>query len=69
MTPEEEAYAEALRRILKAKGRGAVRLDLSGFPLNRLPRELSALTSLQSLDLSGCEPQNRFWTLRSGTSA
>jgi Leucine-rich repeat (LRR) protein len=55
MTPEEEAYAEALRRILKAKGRGAVRLDLSGLPLNRLPRELSAITALQSLDLSYCK--------------
>jgi hypothetical protein len=54
MTPEE-AYAEALRRIREAEETGAVALDLSRLELNRLPRELGRLTSLRSLDLSGCE--------------
>ena len=53
MTPEE-AYEEALRRIREAEETGAVELDLSGLTLNRLPRELGRLASLQSLDLSGC---------------
>jgi Leucine Rich repeats (2 copies) len=53
MTPEEEAYAEALRRIRKAQETGADALDLSKLPaLNRLPQELVDLTKLQSLDLS-----------------
>jgi len=30
MTPEEEAYEEALRRIRKAEETGAVELDLGG---------------------------------------
>jgi hypothetical protein len=54
MTPEE-AYAEALRRIREAEETGAVALDLSRLELNRLPRELGRLPSLQSLDLYGCE--------------
>jgi internalin A len=63
MTPEE-AYEEALRRILKAERTKAVELDLSGWKdgkhtgletLTRLPPELERLTSLQSLDLVGCE--------------
>ena len=62
MTPEE-AYEEALRRIREAERTGAVELDLSGLKdgknsgletLNRLPHELGRLTSLKSLDLSGC---------------
>ncbi|SRR6266481_6658077 len=53
MTPEE-AYEEALSRILKAKATGAVKLDLSRLVLFRLPRELARLTSLQSLNLSEC---------------
>jgi hypothetical protein len=64
MTPEE-AYDEALRRIREAERTGALELDLSGWDqtaleytglgtLNRLPRELERLTSLQSLDLSWC---------------
>ena len=53
MTPEE-AYEEALRRIREAKETGAVRLDFTGFLLDRLPRELGHLTSLRSLDLSFC---------------
>jgi Leucine-rich repeat (LRR) protein len=53
MTPEEEAYAEALRRIRKAQETGADALDLSKLPaLNRLPQELVDLTKLQSLNLS-----------------
>jgi hypothetical protein len=52
MTPEEEAYEEALRRIRKAEETGAVELDLGGLDsLNRLPPELERLTSLQSLYL------------------
>jgi internalin A len=54
--PPEKAYAEALRRILKAKETGASDLNLSHLDsLNQLPRELARLTSLQSLDLSFCE--------------
>jgi hypothetical protein len=63
MTPEDESYAEALRRIRKAEKTGAVELDLSGWKntftelatLNRVPPELARLTWLQSLDLSWCE--------------
>jgi hypothetical protein len=55
MTPEEEAYEEALRRIREAEEAGAVELSLGGLEINRLPQELEHLTSLQSLDLSGCE--------------
>ena len=54
MTPEE-AYEEARRRIRKSEETGAVELDLYGLALNRLPRELAGLTSLQSLKLSWCE--------------
>jgi hypothetical protein len=54
MTPEE-AYEEALRRIRKAEETGAVELSLGGLEINRLPQELEHLTSLKSLDLSGCE--------------
>ena len=68
MTPEEEAYEEALRRIREAERTGALELDLSGQKkgetgtledtgletLNRFPPELERLTSLQTLNLSGC---------------
>jgi len=55
MTPEEEAYDEALRRIREAEETGALELDLSElFELNRLPPELERLTSLQSLNLNSC---------------
>jgi hypothetical protein len=59
MTPEE-AYKEALHRIRVAEENGAVELDISGWKngkytgvetLNRLPKELARLTSLQALDL------------------
>jgi|HubBroStandDraft_3_1064219.scaffolds.fasta_scaffold307884_1 hypothetical protein len=49
MTPEE-----ALRRIREAERTGGLELDLSGLELNRLPRELGRLTSLQSLNLADC---------------
>jgi hypothetical protein len=55
MTPEEEAYEGALRRIREAEEAGAVELSLGGLEINRLPQELEHLTSLKSLDLSGCE--------------
>jgi internalin A len=64
MIPEEEAYAEALRRIRVAERTGALELDLSGWEegsytefatLTRLPQELERLTSLQSLNLSWCD--------------
>ena len=58
MTPEEKAYKEALRRIRKEET-GAVELDLSGLGLNRLPRELTCLTSLQSLNISWCRELSR----------
>jgi internalin A len=55
MTPAEEAYEEALRRIRQAKDTGAIELDLSGLEtLNQLPPELERLTLLRSLDLSRC---------------
>jgi internalin A len=65
MTPEEEAYEEALRRICEAEKTVDVELDLSGwnktakkfnelYKLNRLPPELGRLTKIQSLDLSWC---------------
>jgi hypothetical protein len=40
MTPEEEAYEEALRRIREAEETAAVELNLSFSGLNRLPPEL-----------------------------
>jgi hypothetical protein len=54
MTPEE-AYEEALRRILKAEQHRAVKLDLSRLTLNRFPREVARVTSLQALDIFRCE--------------
>ena len=56
MTPEEEAYEEALRRIREAEETGALELDLWPSDLTRLPPELKRLTSLQSLKLGSCEP-------------
>ena len=68
----EEAYEEALRRIRQAKETGALELDLSGLALNRLPRELARLTSLQSPNLAECwqlsgnlSPLARLTSLRS----
>jgi hypothetical protein len=66
MTPEEEAYEEALRRIQEAEETGALELDLSGglqygrevkilTLLNRFPPALARLTSLLFLNVSGCE--------------
>jgi internalin A len=63
MTPEEQAYEEALRRIREAEETGALTLDLRGWKegkdtgletLNRVPPELASLASLRSLDLSRC---------------
>jgi internalin A len=56
MSPKEEAYAEALRRIREAEDTGAMSLDLSALLyLEQLPRELERLTLLQKLDLSWCK--------------
>jgi Leucine-rich repeat (LRR) protein len=56
MTPEEAyAYEKALRRIREAEETGALKLDLSELELNRLPPELTRLTSLQALDLARCK--------------
>src|SRR6516162_6059619 len=57
MTPEEEhVYQVALRRIQEAEKNKSVELDLSNLSdLTRFPSELAGLTSLQSLNLSGCE--------------
>ena len=47
MTPEEEAYEEALRRIREAEETRTVYVDLSELSeLTRLPPELERLTSL-----------------------
>jgi internalin A len=55
MSPEEAAYAEALRRIREAEDTGATSLDFSGLDsLHQLPRELEHLTSLRTLNLSQC---------------
>ena|SRR6266481_451431 len=54
MTPEEENYEEAKRRIQEAEDNKSVELDLSKLSrLTRFPPELAALTSLQSA-LVGC---------------
>ena len=54
-TPDK-AYEEALRRIRVMEKTGGVELNLRGLEiLNRLPLDLARLTSLQSLDLRGCE--------------
>ena len=54
-TPDK-AYEEALRRIRVKEKTGGVELNLRGLEiLNRLPLDLARLTSLQSLDLRGCE--------------
>jgi hypothetical protein len=57
MTPEEERdYQEALRRIHDAEENKSVELVLSGLSsLTSFPPELAGLTSLQWLNLSGCE--------------
>src|ERR1700761_960379 len=63
MTPDE-AYEEALRRVREAEETRAVELGLGGWKgdkytglqkLSRLPPELERLTSLESLNLFGCE--------------
>jgi hypothetical protein len=49
MTPEEENYEEAKRRIQEAEDNKSVELDLSKLSrLTRFPPELAALSSLQS---------------------
>lgn len=74
MTPEEEAYEKALRRIREAEDAGALELDLRGAkegetgawevtefePLNRLPPELERLTS-QSLILYALRLDGQNW--------
>src|SRR5260221_14116493 len=53
MSREEEAYAEALRRIREAERTRTLSLDLSQLEfLNQVPRELERLTWLRRLDLS-----------------
>jgi hypothetical protein len=77
MTPEEEAYEEALRRIREAEKTGALELDLSGWKdggytgletLTRLPPELGRLTSLQSLNLRACVQLSDLFSLAGLTS-
>jgi internalin A len=69
MSPGELAYAEARRRIQKAEETGAVVLSLGGlWWLDRLPRELERLTSLQQLDLSECSQLSDFSLLANLTS-
>ncbi|MBV8278826.1 MAG: hypothetical protein JO170_26695 [Verrucomicrobia bacterium] len=56
MTPQEQAYAEALRRVDEAKATGATSLDLSSLDFfSGDLRSLGELKSFQSLDLSGCK--------------
>jgi internalin A len=55
MSQEEEANAEALRRIQEAENTGITPLDLSGlYSLYQLFLELNRLKSLQTLNLSEC---------------
>ena len=49
--PEDEAYAEALKRIEKARKARETRLDLSKLGLETLPPEIGQLSSLQRLVL------------------
>jgi hypothetical protein len=62
MSPEKEAYEEALRRIRKTEETGAVELDHTNetavdrntlAALRPLPPELARLTSLQRLTSPG----------------
>ncbi|SAL49924.1 Internalin-A precursor [Caballeronia terrestris] len=55
METEHDDYHEALQRIQQALATGATEVSLAGLDLERLPRELAALTGLQNLKLSGCE--------------
>ena len=48
---EDQAYAEALKRIEKARKTRATALILVGLKLKTLPPEIGQLSSLQSLDL------------------
>ena len=60
MTPEE-AYEEALRRVRKAKGTGALEFHVTDlWEQNRFPPELERLTSLQSLKALFCCGLGRF---------
>ena len=69
MSAKEVANADALRRIVEAQDTGATFLDLSNLDsLAQLPRELEQLTSLQTLNLSGCG-QLRELTLPAALSA
>ena len=49
--PEDRAYAEALKRIEKARKTRATRLNLTGRGLKTLPPEIGQLSSLQELNL------------------
>jgi internalin A len=63
-----KAYEEALRRIEKAKETEALELNLNGLLLNRLPQELSNLTSIRSLNLDNCYELRDLWPLARLTS-
>ena len=56
---QEEAYAEALRRIREAEETGAVELDLSRLALDRLPRELASSPRSNRSTSPGEYPQTR----------
>jgi internalin A len=56
MTPEEEAYAEAVWRIKLARESGEDVLDLGDLPLARLPDEIGDLTRLRVLVLGSRVP-------------
>ncbi len=54
MTPEEEAYQEAQRRIAGVKSTGETKLSLIALPkLTTLPPEIAELTALTSINLWG----------------
>ena len=51
--PEDQAYAEALKRIEEARKTRDTSLDLSGLGLETLPPEIGQISSLQTLTLYG----------------
>src|ERR1700758_2035736 len=54
MSREKKANAKALRRIREAENTGTTILHLGDLNSRQLPQELERLTSLQTLNLTGC---------------
>src|ERR1700758_5221992 len=54
MSREKKANAKALRRIREGENTGTTILHSGGLNSRQLPQELERLTSLQTLNLTGC---------------